>query len=113
VLRPELYRHNLASCAQSLISTAPLLLELANMALTFHRAEGFQNALDDVGCGMLMGHACKSLLAVKWVTQHEEPGGAELMTYSSKFSGNQEQSGRSPDLPQKDMSGVGHDGTVG
>jgi ubiquinone biosynthesis protein Coq4 len=49
------------------------LIDLANMALTFHRAEGFQDALDDVGRGMLMGHACKPLLAVKWEEGWEKP----------------------------------------
>jgi ubiquinone biosynthesis protein COQ4 len=50
-----------------------VLIDLAAMALTFHRAEGFQNALNDVGRGMLMGHDCKPLLAVKWEEGWEKP----------------------------------------
>jgi ubiquinone biosynthesis protein COQ4 len=50
-----------------------VLIDLTAMALTFHRAEGFQTALDDVGRGMLMGHNCKPLLAVKWEEGWEKP----------------------------------------
>jgi ubiquinone biosynthesis protein COQ4 len=50
-----------------------VLIDLAAMALTFHRAEGFQNAVNDVGRGMLMGHDCKPLLAVKWEEGWEKP----------------------------------------
>jgi ubiquinone biosynthesis protein COQ4 len=56
-----------------LVAAADVLLDLANMALTFHRAEGFQNSLDDVGRGMLMGHGCEPLLAVKWEEGWEKP----------------------------------------
>jgi ubiquinone biosynthesis protein Coq4 len=50
-----------------------VLIDLAAMALTFHRAEGFQNAITDVGRGMKMGHECKPLLGVKWEEGWEKP----------------------------------------
>jgi ubiquinone biosynthesis protein COQ4 len=50
-----------------------VLIDLAAMALTFHRAEGFLDALNDVGRGMNMGHQCKPLLAVKWEEGWDKP----------------------------------------
>jgi ubiquinone biosynthesis protein COQ4 len=50
-----------------------VLIDLAAMALTFHHAQGFHTALNDVGRGMMMGHACKPLLAVKWEEGWEKP----------------------------------------
>jgi ubiquinone biosynthesis protein COQ4 len=38
---------------------AYVLIDLAAMALTFQQGEGFQNAIDDVGRGLMMGHSCK------------------------------------------------------
>ena len=50
-----------------------VLIDMAAMALAFHRAEGFHQALDDVGRGMKMGHACKPLAGVKWEEGWEKP----------------------------------------
>ena len=50
-----------------------VLIDLAAMALTFRRAAGFHDALNDVGRGMKMGSECKPLLAVKWEEGWEKP----------------------------------------
>jgi ubiquinone biosynthesis protein Coq4 len=42
------------------------LIDMAVLALSFQRADGFQNALHLVGQEMRIGHECRPFIGIKW-----------------------------------------------
>ena len=50
-----------------------VLIDLAVMALSFRRGEGFDRNFADVGRGMRIGQECKPLAGIKWEEGWEKP----------------------------------------